>query len=110
MKLPKASSRPQVWSLQLNAPWAETEPGLRMTLPAADPVCLGVTLMALWQYTSIYYKYTVIINIRMKSKYNIYYIYMYIYICIYIYYTLYAIVFHNIQEYTQVFNGTATLK
>ena len=28
-----------------------------MPLPAADPVCLGVTLMALWQYTSIYNLY-----------------------------------------------------
>ena len=46
VKLPRASSRPQAWGLQQNAPWVETELGLRMTLPAADPVCLGVTLMA----------------------------------------------------------------
>ena len=52
LKLPMASSRPRAWLEK--APWVETEPGLRMPLPAADPVCLGVTLIALWQYTSIY--------------------------------------------------------
>ena len=37
-----------------------------MPLPAADPVCLGVTLMVLWKYTSIYHTYTIIYT----TKYN----------------------------------------
>ena len=76
LKLPMASSRPRAWLEK--APWVETEPGLRMPLPAADPVCLGVTLIALWQYTSIY-----IIN-------N--------------YTTIFTIIYHTI---TQVFSGIA---
>ena len=69
VKLPRASSRPQAWGLQQNTPWVETELGLQMTLPAADPVCLGVTLMALWQYTSIDInipEYTIMYRLRDK--------------------------------------------